>query len=479
MALINTNIGPERVQVIPQPLGNVSVAGVATSVTGFLISSTLGGAPEQVATKVNTLEEFVELFGGADECGEAYYAVKGYYDNAGSGNTAIIVNVGSAPTALDYIGDGISTGLRAFDNEDILGLVCAPGLPLEIAYLVQPQLIDYCEIVRAEFGSTWSTSFSVLGIPKEITKADKEVAVIEAVEVDALHVTGAVVQLTGSPDLSVVTPGMKVKKGSTIVTTVTAVDNTLKTITLAGSFASVVAGDLLDIIIPSAVDYAQSSGGAKTSAWYFNPLLVLDESSVATPGSLITIDPAGHICGVMARIDANTAIGSMSHAPAGIQYAGIAGIQGLALTLSERLDAEPLRLAFINRITSFPGSGNIIFGGYTSAGMAATADEQLIQVVRSVQFIKGSLERGLRGFLWENFSPQTQFQVESAIQSFLRNNRYLFPSGLPETQQFKVIGVEPTQDELDQGLLRVRVQIKPNKAVRFIEVALEFPLPTV
>ena len=45
-------------------------------------------------------------------------------------------------------------------------------------------------------------------------------------------------------------------------------------------------------------------------------------------------------------------------------------------------------------------------------------------------------------------------------------------------REFRVLRVEATQDELDQGLLRVRAQIKPNKAVRFIEVALEFPLPS-
>ena len=69
-------------------------------------------------------------------------------------------------------------------------------------------------------------------------------------------------------------------------------------------------------------------------------------------------------------------------------------------------------------------------------------------------------------------------KVERAIESFLRNNIYLFPAGLPEAQQFKVLRVEATQNDLDVGLLRVRVLVKPNKAVRFIEVALEFPLPT-
>src|SRR5690606_6268859 len=157
---------------------------------------------------------------------------------------------------------------------------------------------------------------------------------------------------------------------------------------------------------------------------------------------------------------------------------GLAGILGLSLSISERIDAEPLRLAWINRITSFPGAGNVIFGGYTAGGATVSADEQLIQVMRTLQYIKSSLEKGLRGFLWENFSPETQSQVERAIESFLRNNIHLFPAGLPEAQQFRVLRVEPTQDELDQGLLRVRVLVKPNKAVRFIEVALEFPLPT-
>jgi hypothetical protein len=97
--------------------------------------------------------------------------------------------------------------------------------------------------------------------------------------------------------------------------------------------------------------------------------------------------------------------------------------------------------------------------------------------MRTLQYIKASLEPGLRPFLWENFSPATQNQVVGAVQSFLRNNKHLFPAGLPESQQFKVISVEPTQDELDQGLLKIRIQVRPNKAVRFIELTLEYPLP--
>src|SRR5690606_19223096 len=117
-------------------------------------------------------------------------------------------------------------------------------------------------------------------------------------------------------------------------------------------------------------------------------------SSTANPGDLVSVDPSGHVAGIMGRIDANVAIGGVSHAASGIQFAGIAGIQGLSLSLSERIDAAPLRLNFINRITSFPGAGNVVFGAYTADSGESplyTAQEQLSQVMRTLQYIKGSL----------------------------------------------------------------------------------------
>lgn len=480
MSLLNTNIGPERVQVFDVPLGVVQIPGVATSVTAFLISTSFSGAPVNSPVSVTNLEDFEDQFGGPDDIlYDAYYAVQGYFDNAGTGNTAIIVNVGTSPNANSFIGSASAgSGLRALDPLDVLGLVCVPGLPLSLAYLVQPALIDYTETVRAEFGSTLSTSYSVLAMPREITKANSRTTVLSAQLLASSAISGLVVSLQGSPNLSTVTPGMVVYKASTFIGTITAVNDPGDTITLS-AVTGLADGDMITIEMPSAVIYKDSviNNPSRTAAWYFNSLNVTDRSSTANPGDLLSVDPVGHVCGVMARIDANISIGGVSHAPAGIQFAGLAGIQGLTLRISERTDAAPLRLAFINRITSFPGSGNVIFGGYSAGGSAVTADEQLIQVMRSLQYIKGSLERGLRGFLWENFSPETQTQVERAIESFCRNNIHLFPAGLPEAQQFRVLRVEPTQDDLDQGLLKVRVLVKPNKAVRFIEVALEFPLP--
>lgn len=491
MALLNTNIGPERVQVFPQALGVLLVPGAAISTAAFIIGTTEGGAPVNTPTAITSLEEFVDSFGGPDEVlNEAYYSVQGYYSNAGSGAPAIIVNVGSSPSASDYIGSAANgTGLRALDAIDSVGLVMVPGLDLAEAYLVHSELINYTEVVRADFGATLSTSFSICAIPKQIALANAD-ETVTTVKFESVAGTGPYVVTVddgagGAVDLSEVTAGMIAEdSGATFTGVISAVDDGADTITiLTDPGVTWVDGDDVIIKIPSAVKYKEEvvNNPSKAAAWYFNRGIMVDEGAAASPGDVVGVDLDGHVAGVIARMDINTAIGGPSHAPAGIQFAGIAGISGLTLAISERTEAAPLRLNFINRITSFPGAGNVIFGGYTADSGTSpvyTAQEQLIQVIRALQFIKASLEPGLRAFIWENQSPDTQGRVVQSVLSFLRNNAYLFPKGLSEPEQFKVSSPEPTQDELDQGLLRVRVQVRTNSAVRFIEISLEFPLPS-
>lgn len=603
MASLNTNIGPERVQVFPQPTGTIQVPGVATSTLGVLISSNLSGAPVNVATPVTTLTQFVATFGDFHNVlNEGYYAVEGFYNNAGTGSTVWVVNVGTGtqqvdtvttaadtsgslagtnfllnsannmdlyyvwyqvngvgtdpsvagrtgvkvslatnatanqvasataaalntledftavastdvvtitdtlsgpataptdgspatsftfavmtpgttPTATDYIGNASTgTGLRAFDSIDLIGLLTCPGLPLSMAWEVQPAVIDYAKVIRTEWGESISTMFSLTAIPNEITKSNTNVQTATGT---VASVASPTVTYSGTPNLTAVTPGMVAYVGSTFIGTVTAANNTAHTVTLT-STSGVVATDVLVIYMPSAITYKELvvNDPSQVNSWYINWVLMPDESQLTTANVLLPIDPVCHVAGVMARIDSNTAIGGPSHAAAGLQFAGIAGISGLVLNLSERLDAAPLRLDFINRITSFPGSGNVIFGAYTSDSGTSpifTPQQQLSQVIRAVQFIKASLEPGLRSFIWENYSPVTQSQVVGAILSFLRNNSYLFPAGLPEAQQFQVVSVTPTQDELNQGLLVVTMQVRTNSAVRFIEIDLQYPIPT-
>jgi len=229
----------------------------------------------------------------------------------------------------------------------------------------------------------------------------------------------------------------------------------------------------VSIFSPSAVSWKDIiiNKPSTKAAWYYNHLVVSYE------GSQYVLDPVLHIAGVMNRIDRNISIGGVSHAPAGIQYAQLAGIVGLQLDISEKKDGGPLRLAYINRITASAGNGRYIFGGYTAGGNSVTSDEKLIQVMRSLMFIKNSLEPGLIGFLWENNSPITRQNIANAVLSFLRANAYLFPAGLPENEQFIVELEQPTQEDIDQGLVKLIVRCRFNTAIRFIDIDLQFPLP--
>jgi hypothetical protein len=368
--------------------------------------------------------------------------------------------------SADYIGSAASfSGLRALDAVDIINLVAIPGI---YDPAVQAALIDYCTITRND-------CFALVSIPEFITSASTDRLVASNLAISSVQSSaqGTIVTLVGNPDLSEVSPYDVLQIGTQrfVVSGVSDEDNQIYLFATAG----VPTVGSVAVFSPSAISWKEVIVNKPSikAAWYYNHLVVVDSNGAST-----VVDPVGHVAGVMARIDANIAQGGVSHAPAGIQLAQLAGITGLQLQISEKLDGGPLRLAFINRITQSPGNGRYIFGGYTAGGTTVTPDEQLIQVIRSLLFIKTSLEPGLVGFLWENNSPVNRQNIENAVLSFLRANSYLFPAGLPENQQFRVISITPTNEDLAQGLVKLTVQCRFNTAIRFISIDLAFPLPT-
>lgn len=368
--------------------------------------------------------------------------------------------------SADYIGSEADySGLRALDSVDVVNLIAIPGI---YDPAVQAALVDYCTVTRQD-------CFALMSIPEFITSAAQDKIIISNLAISAVQssASGSIVNLVGTPDLSEVSAYDILQIGASKFT-IKAVSDEDKQIVLFAT-AGVPTVGAVSVQAPSAVtwkDVIVNKPSVK-AAWYYNHLVVVDSN-----GSNVIVDPVGHVAGVMARIDANIAEGGVSHAPAGIQLAQLAGTVGLQLEISEKLDGGPLRLAFINRITSSRGNGRYVFGGYTAGGASVTPDEQLVQVMRSILFIKTSLEPGLVGFLWENNSPVNRSNIENAVLAFLRANAYLFPAGLPENQQFRVISQTPSEQDLAQGLVKLTVQCRFNTAIRFISIDLEFPLPS-
>lgn len=369
-----------------------------------------------------------------------------------------------AVQASDYAGsEADGSGLYALEAVSVINLVAIPGI---YAPSVQSALIDYCSVTRQD-------CMALASIPDFISEASNDSLVVGNLSISNLVESdqGVVISFSGSPDLSSVATYDILQVGSSKFT-VKAVSDQDKQVLLFQTTGVPLTGSV-SIFSPSAVSWKDVIVNKPSTkvAWYYNHLVVANEDSQEI------IDPVLHVAGVMNRVDRNISIGGVSHAPAGIQYAQLAGIIGLQLDISEKKDGGPLRLAYINRITSSAGNGRYIFGGYTAGGDSVTPDEKLIQVMRSLLFIKNSLEPGLIGFLWENNSPVTRQNIANAVLNFLRANAYLFPAGLPENEQFQVELVQPTQTDIDQGLVKLIVRCRFNTAIRFIDIDLQFPLP--
>lgn len=365
----------------------------------------------------------------------------------------------------DYVGsEADSSGLYALESEAIINLVAVPGV---YDPSVQGALSDYCSVVRDD-------CMALMAIPDFISSAANDQLVIGNLSISSLVDSdqGVVISFTGSPDLSEVSTYDILQVGSSQFT-VKAVSDQDDQIVLIETTGVPLTG-AVSVFSPSAVSWKDIiiNKPSTRACWYYNHLVVATDD-----GGQAVIDPVLHVAGIMNRIDRNVAVGGVSHAPAGLQNAQIAGIIGLQLSISEKKDGGPLRLAYINRITESAGNGRYVFGGYTAAGNSATPDEKLIQVIRSLLFIKNSLEPGLIGFLWENNSPVNRQNIANAVLNFMRANAYLFPAGLPENEQFQVELVDPTQTDIDQGLVKVIARVRINSAIRFIDIDLQFNLP--
>jgi hypothetical protein len=421
-----------------------------------------GGSIRDGATVLNFVNTTFNL--GTSSSFEVYQpAVKITFASSGSGASGTYFVVTPMLTDADYIGTAANGfGLNALNTTDMVDLICIPGV---YSADVQLALINYVTVTRND-------CFGLLSIPPYITTSSTDTLVAQ---INIVSITNgsesSILHLTPGTNLSQVTTNMVVEIGGNLypILNVDQVDSELEV--ASTSISSTGAATINSV---SAVTYKNVIVNSPSTqcAWYFNQLIVDD-----TNGNAVQVDPVGFVAGVMARIDQNTQIGGVSHAPAGIQFAQLAGTVGLQLALSENIDGYPLRSNFINRITSFPGSGRVIFGAYTAGGNSVTPDEQLIQVIRSVLYIKNSLEPGLRGFIWENQSPTNLNNIANAVAAFCASNIYLFPAGLPQAQQFVVTPVQPTQADLDVGLVRVILQVRFNTAIRFIEIDLEYPLP--
>ena len=119
----------------------------------------------------------------------------------------------------------------------------------------------------------------------------------------------------------------------------------------------------------------------------------------------------------------------------------------------------------INPVISQPGSGVLLFGDKTLAGLDSAFDR--INVRRLFIVLEKAIARASRGTLFEFNDSFTRAQFRNIVEPFLRDVQ-----GRRGIYDFKVVCDETnnTPDIIDRGEFRGDIYIKPARSINFIQL---------
>jgi phage tail sheath protein FI len=204
---------------------------------------------------------------------------------------------------------------------------------------------------------------------------------------------------------------------------------------------------------------------ARNAAIYFPRVIQADP---LREGQSDTFVPCGIIAGIMAKTDVQRGVWK---APAGID-AGLSGIQGLQVDLSndENGVLNPLG---INCLRNFPPVyGRVVWGARTLRGADQLADEyKYLPVRRMVLFLEESLYRGTQWVVFEPNDEPLWSQIRLNIGAFMNGlfRQGAFQGKSPKDAYFvKCDSETTTQYDIDRGIVNIIVGFAPLKPAEFV-----------
>ncbi|MEM6264667.1 MAG: phage tail sheath C-terminal domain-containing protein [Bacteroidota bacterium] len=215
--------------------------------------------------------------------------------------------------------------------------------------------------------------------------------------------------------------------------------------------------------------YSPSQGSAmlaKVSPTYQQIVSIIQEKINVLP-------PSGVMAGVYSMVDANEGVWK---APANVSPMGVSG---LTLEINgndqQSLNIDAASGKSINALRTFPGQGVLVWGARTLDGNAQ--DWQYLNVVRTIMMIKQSAKLALRNYAFFPNTADTWKAAKSMLEDFLtRIWRQGGLAGVKPAHAFNVkvgLGSTMTQQDIDEGRLRVTLFVAVMHPAEFIEVNLE------
>jgi len=193
-------------------------------------------------------------------------------------------------------------------------------------------------------------------------------------------------------------------------------------------------------------------------AAYYHPWLVVAGLDGQTP---VIMPPAGHVCGVYARVDVERGV---HHPPAGVR---LLGVEGLSHEIGSG-EADLLVSQGINIVRRVPQLGMVIWGART---ISADADFRYVNVRRFFIFLEQSIVSGLQWAVFEPNGPELWINVSRTIQDFLVSQwkiGALVGSTADAAFFVRCDRTTMTQADIDAGRLVVIVGAAPLRPAEFV-----------
>ncbi|TCO17194.1 hypothetical protein EV652_11822 [Kribbella steppae] len=174
--------------------------------------------------------------------------------------------------------------------------------------------------------------------------------------------------------------------------------------------------------------------------------------------------PAGHIAGIYARTDQTRGV---HKAPANTNIRGSLGVESLL----SNAEQGPINLLGINALRIFPGQAQpVVWGARTTAG-DLDRNWQYVNIRRLFVFLEQSIERGIRGSVFEPNDLQLWQRLKRTITNFLTQvwkDGALFGAKPEEAFYVRIDEVLNPPSTRSLGRLYIEVGVVPTYPAEFI-----------
>lgn len=184
------------------------------------------------------------------------------------------------------------------------------------------------------------------------------------------------------------------------------------------------------------------------------------------------LPPAAGMAGVYAMIDERF---NVSRAPAGVSMVSVIGPK-VTMTNDDQEDLNlPLNGKAINAIRSFPGRGTLVWGSRTLDGNSQ--DWRYIGVRRAMIYLEQSIKVAAEAYVFEPNISATWVSIKSMISNFLNSawQGGVLAGAVPEDAYSVDVGLGSTMTANDilDGLMKITVKVAITRPAEFIVITFQ------